>query len=291
MSALHELLSKGRPVVADGAWGTQLVKRGLGRQTPEAWNLEQPEQVAGVAADYATAGSQIVITNTFGGTSVKLEKAGLAGEHEAINRRGVELSRQGAAGRALVVPSMGPTGELVGFTSKLSEAEIEEVFRQQALALLAGEPDGLLIETVADLTEALCALRGAKSACDLPVVVSMTYDEGARGPASMMGVTPDRAAAELTAAGADLVGANCGRLSEEAWEEVVRLTVANTDRPIWVKANAGIPQLVDGQSVFAMASEAFAALGVRLVAAGATVMGGCCGTTPAHIAALAAALK
>jgi 5-methyltetrahydrofolate--homocysteine methyltransferase len=290
MGALRELLGKGRAVVADGAWGTQLVQRGLGRRTPEAWNLEQPAQVAGVAADYAAAGSRIVITNTFGGTSVKLEKAGLAEHHEAINRAGVELSRQGAAGRALVVPSMGPTGELVGFTSKLSEAEIEEVFRQQAVALMAGGPDGLLIETMADLTEALCALRGAKSACSLPVVVSMTYDEGARGPASMMGVTPERAAAELTAAGADLVGANCGRLTEEAWEEVVRQTAAHTDRPIWVKANAGIPQLVDGESVFPMAPEAFAALGVRLVAAGATVMGGCCGTTPDHIAALAKAL-
>jgi 5-methyltetrahydrofolate--homocysteine methyltransferase len=291
MSALRELLSRGRAVVADGAWGTQLVKRGLGRQTPEAWNLEQPEQVAAVAADYAAAGAQIVITNTFGGTSTKLEKAGLAAGHDAINRAGVELSRQGAAGRALVVPSMGPTGELLGFTSKLSEAQVEEVFRQQALALLAGQPDGLLIETMADLAEALCALRGAKAACDLPVIVSMTYDEGARGPASMMGVTPDRAAAELTAAGADLIGANCGRLSEEAWEQVVGLTAANTGRPIWVKANAGIPQLVDGASVFPMQPDQFADLGKRLVAAGATVVGGCCGTTPEHIAALARALE
>jgi len=285
------LLADGQgPIIADGAWGTQLALRGLGSDIPEAWNLTRPEQIAGVAADYAAAGAQIVLTNTFGGSAVKLAKAKLE-DHDAINRAGAKLSRQGVAGRAAVFASIGPTGELLGLTSTLTEEQLREVFVAQVRAILQGEPDGLVIETMADLTEAKLALQAAKSLTDLPVVVSMTYDEGARGPATMMGVTPQAAAQQLTAAGADLVGANCGRLSDETWRQVVALTRNNTDRPVWAKANAGIPQLIRGQSVFPMGPEEFAQLGVSLVQAGATVVGGCCGTSPAHTAALVAALR
>jgi len=285
------LLADGQgPIIADGAWGTQLALRGLGSDIPEAWNLTRPEQIAGVAADYAAAGAQIVLTNTFGGSAVKLAKGKLE-DQDAINRAGAKLSRQGVAGRAAVFASIGPTGELLGLTSTLTEEQLREVFVAQVRAILQGEPDGLVIETMADLTEAKLALQAAKSLTDLPVVVSMTYDEGARGPATMMGVTPQAAAQQLTAAGADLVGANCGRLSDETWRQVVALTRNNTDRPVWAKANAGIPQLIRGQSVFPMGPEEFAQLGVSLVQAGATVVGGCCGTSPAHTAALVAALR
>ena len=285
------LLADGQgPIIADGAWGTQLALRGLGSDIPEAWNLTRPEQIAGVAADYAAAGAQIVLTNTFGGSAVKLAKGKLE-DQDAINRAGAKLSRQGVAGRAAVFASIGPTGELLGLTSTLTEEQLREVFVAQVRAVLQGEPDGLVIETMADLTEAKLALQAAKSLTDLPVVVSMTYDEGARGPATMMGVTPQAAAQQLTAAGADLVGANCGRLSDETWRQVVSITRDNTGRPVWAKANAGIPQLIRGQSVFPMGPEEFAQLGVSLVQAGATVVGGCCGTSPAHTAALVAALR
>ncbi len=284
------LESRTKPIIADGAWGTQLALRGLGSDIPEAWNLTHPEQIAGVAADYAAAGAQIVLTNTFGGSAVKLAKGKLE-DHDAINRAGASLSKQGVAGRAAVFASIGPTGELLGLTSTLTEEQLREVFVAQVRAILQGEPDGLVIETMADLTEAKLALEAAKSLTDLPVAVSMTYDEGARGPATMMGVTPQAAAEQLTAAGADLVGANCGRLSDETWRQVVAITRDNTDRPVWAKANAGIPQLIQGESVFPMGPEEFAQLGVSLVQAGATVVGGCCGTSPAHTAALVAALR
>ncbi len=285
-------------MVADGGWGTQLALRGLGSEAPETWNLTHPQEVAEVAAEYVAAGAQIILTNTFGGTALKLARAHVA-DPERVNVRGAELSRQAAGDRALVFGSVGPTGELLGLTSTLTEAQVEEGFAAQAAGLARGgvqglAPDGVrgfVVETFADLTEALCALRGIRRACGLPVVVSMTFDEGVRGPATMMGVTPERAARELTEAGADLVGANCGGLGSAAWREVVAAFSGATHLPVWVKPNAGLPQLVGGKSVFPMPPEEFAELGVSLAQAGAKVIGGCCGTTPAHISALVAALS
>jgi len=142
-----------------------------------------------------------------------------------------------------------------------------------------------------DLGEAKCALRAVRAVCGLPVVVSLTYDEGARGPATMMGVRPEQAAVDLTQAGADMVGANCGNMSDEAWVRTIATLAANADRPIWAKPNAGLPQLVDGKPLFSMAPAEFVQLGRKLVDAGAKAIGGCCGTTPRHIAALAAELN
>ena len=286
---LSALLAQDRPIIADGAWGTQLAARGLGSETPEGWNVSHSQQVAAVAAAYVAAGAQIILTNTFGGTRIKLEKAGLPDVKE-LNRRGTDLSRWAAVDQALVFASIGPTGELVGLTSTFTEDEIGAVFAEQVAAILQGDPDGFVIETFTDLVEAKCALRAVQDQCDLPVAVSLTFDEGRRGPATLMGVTPERAAEELSAAGADLLGANCGGLSDEGWEQVVTTMAAHTDRPVWAKANAGVPQLIEGKSVFPMGPEDFAALGRRLAAAGAKVIGGCCGTTPAHIAALRGAL-
>ena len=287
---LSELLSQPRPIVADGSWGVLLAQRGLGHDVPETWNLTHPDVVASIAADYAAAGAQIVLTNTFGGTRVKLDKGHVA-DHDAVNKRGAELSRQAVGHTALVFASIGPTGELIGLTSTLTEADIERTFADQAAAILEGNPDGFIIETFADLVEAQCAIRGIQSVCDLPVAVSLAFDEGTRGPATMMGVTPDEAARVLTDAGADLVGANCGRLSDDAWRQIVSTMSAATSLPIWAKANAGIPQLVAGKSEFPMDPAGFAALGKSLAAEGAKVIGGCCGATPAHIAALAEALS
>ena len=287
---LSTLLAESGPIIADGAWGTQLTSRGLSGDVPEAWNLTHPDVVATVAQDYVNAGAQIILSNTFGGSRIKLAKGGHSDVAE-LNRAGAQISREAAGSRALVFASIGPTGELIGLTSTYTEQEIEDVFADQVAAILEGDPDGFVIETFADLTEAKCALRAVQGQCDLPVAVSLTFDEGRRGPATLMGVTPQEAAEELTAAGADLVGANCGGLSDDGWEQVIRIMKAHTDRPIWAKANAGIPQLIGGKSVFPMGPEAFAALGKRLAAAGAKVIGGCCGTSPAHIAALVAALR
>lgn len=287
---LATLLAEPRPIIADGGWGTQFAARGMTGGVPEAWNLSHPQVVAAVAADYVNAGAQIILSNTFGGSRIKLAKGGRSDVRE-LNRAGAQISRDAAGSRALVFASIGSTGELIGLTSTYSEEQIQQVFSEQVAGILEGDPDGFVIETFTDLTEAKCALRAVQDQCDLPVVVSLTFDEGRRGPATLMGVTPREAAEELSAAGANLVGANCGGLSEDGWEQVVSTMRAATDLPIWAKANAGIPQLVEGKSVFPMGPEAFAALGKRLAAAGARVVGGCCGTSPEHIAALAAALR
>lgn len=286
---LVDLLSSACPIISDGAWGTQLAARGLASEVPETWNLAHPDRVSAVAADYVAAGSQIVLTNTFGGNRIKMAKAGVS-EPAELNRLGAALSKEAAGDRALVFASIGSTGELIGLTSEYSEDDIEAVFAEQVAAILEGDPDAFVVETFTDLTEARCALRAIHGLCDLPVAISLTFDEGRRGPATLMGVTPAQAAQELTEAGADFVGANCGGLSVEGWVQVVTTMKANTDRPIWAKANAGVPQLVAGKSVFPMEPTEFAGLGKQLVEAGAKVVGGCCGTSPAHIAALAAAL-
>lgn len=287
---LTALLADTGPIIADGAWGTQLAARGLSGEVPEAWNVSHPDVVAAVACDYVAAGAQIILSNTFGGSRIKLAKGG-RGDVVELNRAGAKISREAAGNRALVFASIGPTGELLGLTSTYTEQQIQEVFAEQVAAILEGDPDGFVIETFTDLMEAKCALQAVQDQCDLPVAVSLTFDEGRRGPATLMGVTPQEAAEKLTAAGANLVGANCGGLSEEGWEQVVSVMKAHTDLPIWAKANAGIPQLIEGKSVFPMGPEAFAALGKRLAAAGAKVIGGCCGTSPAHITALVAALR
>lgn len=287
---LADLLGQpGRTILADGAWGTQLSASGLSGGVPDAWSLTHPDAVANVAACYAAAGADLVLTNTFGASPIKLAKAGIT-EWREINRRGIELSRQGAGPDVLVFGSIGPTGELVGLTSTLTEQDLEDSFRQQAEAMLEGGPDGFVLETFADLTEIRAALNAVRSVSDLPVAACLTYDDGARGPATMMGVRPDVAAETLTEEGATLIGANCGRLSNEGWRAVVEATLAATNLPVWAKFNAGIPQLVEGRSVFPMNPDAFADLGLDLVAAGARVVGGCCGTSPDHIAALSARL-
>jgi 5-methyltetrahydrofolate--homocysteine methyltransferase len=290
MSKLTELLAKKQTLISDGAWGTQLALRGLAAGVaPESWNLEKPDEVGAVAAGYVAAGADIILTNSFGGTRFKLEKSGLAGQLEELNRRAAELSREAAADAALVLASLGPTGEFMAPLGLITEAEMVQAFAEQARALAHGGADALVIETMTDLGEARAALKGAKAATGLEVVVCMTFEQGPAGYATMMGVKPEQAAEELTAAGADVVGANCGA-GIENMIEIVRLMKPVTSLPIWAKANAGLPELINGQTVFKQSPADFAAAGPQLVSAGASIVGGCCGTTPEHIRALKEAL-
>ncbi len=290
MSAFAELLDERKVLVSDGAWGTQFAARGLGAgAAPETWNLERPDEVRAVAAAYVEAGADIVLTNTFGGSRPKLQKAGLAGELAEVNRRGAEFSKEAAGGKALVFASIGPTGEFIQPLGTLSVDQVVAIFAEQVAALAAGGADGIVIETMTDLGEAKAALKAAKDNTSLPVVASMTFEKGAVGYATIMGVTPERAAEELAAAGADAVGANCGAGIDNVIE-IVRLMKGATGLPIWAKPNAGLPELVKGQTVFRETPEQMAARAGQLVEAGARIVGGCCGTTPQHIRALAAAL-
>jgi len=289
---LTALLRQHKIVPLDGAWGTELARLGLpAGDVPETWNLSQAEKVAEVPRAYADAGARIVLTNTFGGSRIKLEKAGLGGSVREINEAGARISRQAVSGAAFVFASVGPTGEFLEPLGSITAAQMTEVFEEQIRALVAGGADGIVVETMTDIEEAVCGLRAARRvAPEKPVAVSLTFDKGAQGYATMMGVTPRAAAERLKAEGADIIGTNCGNGIETMIEIVAELR-AHTATPLWARPNAGMPQLVDGRTVFPESAEAMARKVPRLAAAGAVLIGGCCGTTPGHIAAMIAALS
>jgi 5-methyltetrahydrofolate--homocysteine methyltransferase len=280
------LLDSRQVVIADGAWGTQFSDRGLPPgEAPEGLVIHQPDVVRQVAQSYVQAGSEVILTDTFGGSRFKLAKCDLEDHVEEINRRAVELSQDAAGEDAFVFSSIGPTGEFMEPLGMVTEDEMVEAFTEQVTAMVAGGTDGILVETMTDLDEAKAALQAARRRFDGPVVVSMTFDKGPKGYATMMGVTPEKAAEELTEAGADIVGSNCGH-GIRNMIEVIGLMAGATDLPLWAKPNAGMPQLVDGETVFTQTPEEAAAHFEALVDAGARIIGGCCGTTPDHIRAL-----
>ncbi|MBI5648236.1 MAG: homocysteine S-methyltransferase family protein [Ignavibacteriae bacterium] len=274
--------SNSGPVLLDGAWGTELQKRGLPvGACPDLWNVEFPELVAGVARSYVQAGSAIILTNTFGANAIVLARHGLSDRAAELARAGAEISRAEAGSEVRVFGSMGSTGALL-LMGEVSEVELAEVYLTQARALAEGGVDALLLETMTDLDETLIALAAAKST-GLPVAVSMVFDSGEDGASTMMGLHARDAAAELERAGADIIGANCGTGITDALP-VCRILRAGTTRPVWMKPNAGLPEISDGRILYSATPESFAA-GIRaLVDAGASYVGGCCGTTPEHIA-------
>ncbi|MEJ2007069.1 MAG: homocysteine S-methyltransferase family protein [Acidobacteriota bacterium] len=281
MKKLIEDLVSSAPVLTDGAWGTELQARGLEPGScPDAWNLSHPERVEEVAHAYAEAGSRIVLTNTFGANRISLARHGLEGKVQDINRAGVEISRRAASGCARVFASMGPCGKML-VTEEVTENEISGAFEEQARALAAAGADAIVIETMSDLAEAKLAVAAA-SATGLPVVACMTFDSGREHDRTMMGTTPEQAAAELTAAGADVIGANCGQ-GAESYVGVCKRLRAATSLPLWIKPNAGLPEISEGGLQYRETPQSFASHAQALVEAGAGFIGGCCGTTPAFI--------
>jgi len=282
-NTITQLLNE-RPVIIDGAWGTELQKQGLKPgESPEALNLERPEIVEAVAASYVKAGSRIIITNTFGGTCFTLERHGLADQVAEVNRAGAEISKRAAGTQALVFASVGPTGKML-MMGDVTEDELFKAFSDQAQALKAGGADGLVIETMSDLEEAKVALKACKET-GLPVVASMVYDAGADFDRTMMGTTVEQATEELTEAGADVIGSNCGQ-GIEGFVKLCAKMKANTHLPIWIKGNAGLPEMVEGKAIYKTTPEEFSAYAHPLLDAGADFIGGCCGTSPAFIQTL-----
>jgi 5-methyltetrahydrofolate--homocysteine methyltransferase len=284
MHRLIEKLLDGAPVIVDGAWGTEMQARGLPiGGCPDEWNLSHAARVEEIPRAYAEAGSRIVLTNTFRANRVALAGYGLAEQVAAINRAGVEISRRAVDGRARVFASIGPSGKML-VAGEVDPDALLAAFREQARALADGGADGLVVETMAELDEARLAMCAARET-GLPVVACMVFDSGAALDRTMMGVTPEQAAAELTDAGADVIGANCGQ-GIAGYVEICRRLRAATDRPLWIKANAGLPEMVDGQVVYRTSPREFASHARALVEAGANFIGGCCGTGPAYIRAL-----
>jgi 5-methyltetrahydrofolate--homocysteine methyltransferase len=275
-------------VILDGAWGTELQARGLSSgECPDEWNLSHPDQVASVGAAYADAGSQIILTNTFRSNRISLAGYGLGERVVELNQAGVELSKRGSAGRAKVYGSVGPSGKVLA-AGETSESELREAFEEQVRAIASAGADGIVIETMSEPAEAEIAIAAARQT-GLTIVASMAYDAGRKKDRTMTGATPEQAAARLAEAGADIIGANCG-CGIELYVGIASRLRAATTKPIWIKANAGLPELVDGETRYGMGPAEFAVFAKALRDAGAGYIGGCCGTNPAFIRALRAAL-
>jgi 5-methyltetrahydrofolate--homocysteine methyltransferase len=291
MGILLDRLAAGKVLVADGAWGTMLHSKGMtSDDCPEEWNVSHPEAVQSVAAAYVEAGADIVLTDTFGGSRPKLEKMGMADRLEELNAAGAKNSLA-VIGDSIVGASVGPTGEFMEPLGLMTEEQMTAVFAEQIKALIDAGAPVICIETMSAIEEACCAVKAAKSIdANVDVCATMTFEKSPTGYHTMMGVTPAAAVEQLTAAGADVVGSNCGNGIEQMIEIAEEMRAANAEVPLLFNSNAGLPEIVKGETVFRMTPEEMAAKVPDMVAAGANIIGGCCGTTPAHIAAIKAAL-
>ena len=284
MHPLIENLIKKGPVVTDGSWGTQLQNRGLKRGAcPDSWNLSHPQMVEAVAGQYVEAGSQIILTNTFGGSRLSLDRFNLGDKAVPINTAGVEISKRAAGNRACVFASIGPSGKML-LTKETTEEELQNAFEEQANAQAQAGADGIIIETMIDITEAAIAARAAKQT-GLPVIASMVFDSGVDKDTTLMGVTPEAAVDEFTKVGVDGIGANCGQ-GIEGYIPICRRMRAVTDLPIWIKPNAGLPKIIDEETIFYSTAEEFVNFVPALIEAGANFIGGCCGSDQSFVSAI-----
>jgi 5-methyltetrahydrofolate--homocysteine methyltransferase len=288
MPSFTELLAGPRVLLADGATGTNYQEMGLGPGVaPEEWVLDEPGKVTELHRRFAAAGSDLVLTCTFGATSLRLADGPLAGRAREVNVRAAELAREAVGDERLVAGSLGPTGRLVEPYGDLTHDAAVDAYAEQAEALAEGGVDALVLETFFALEEALWAIEGVKSATDLPLVASFSFDQGTR---TMMGVGAGDVVAAVVPLGVAAVGANCGRSLTDTDAVFAELVEAAPAVPLWMKPNAGVPHVVGDAVVYEAGPEELAAHLRRYADAGARVVGGCCGSTPEHVAATARAL-
>lgn len=269
--------------VADGGWSTQLQMRGVPNDVmAETANVTHAEIVLDLAQTYLDAGAQFITTNTFAANRFGVERRKLTISVEELNRRGAELARAAVGERAaFVAGSIGPSGKIMAVREATPE-QLTPAFAEQATALAAGGVDVIVLETFSELAEILLALRAVKDATGLPVIASMSFDAGPQRTRTMMGAQAGECAAALEDAGADIIGCNCGSGINHVLPAVVALRAA-TSLPLWVKPNAGLPELEDGRAVWKQTPEEFAGFVPQLLDAGVNIIGGCCGSGPEHI--------
>ncbi|MEI7422158.1 MAG: homocysteine S-methyltransferase family protein [Prolixibacteraceae bacterium] len=274
----------GKILVSDGAWGTFLQQKGLKPgECPEQWNVTRPEDVLNIARSYFDAGADMVETNSFGGSRFKLEKYGFEDKVYEFNKAAAEISRQAAGPDRFVLGSVGPTGKLL-LMEEVTEDELYEAFKEQSMALEAGGVNAIMIETMTDLDEARIAVKAAKENTACEVFCTMTFEKIIGGGyRTMMGISPSEMAEALVEAGADLIGTNCGNGMEDMIGMVKEIRSVQATIPILVHANAGMPRLENGVTTFPETPEDMASRVKDIISAGANIVGGCCGTTPAHI--------
>jgi len=284
MNRIFDQLNKGKVLVSDGAWGTLLQHKGLQPgECPEQWNISHAGEVSDIASSYIKAGSDMIETNSFGGNRFKLSHYGLADKVYELNRAAAEISRNAAGPEKIVLGSIGPTGKIL-MMGDVTEEELYEAFKEQAIALEAGGADAIVVETMTDLDEARIAVQAAKENTDCEVICTMTFDKIKSGEfRTMMGVAPADVPEVLIQAGASIIGANCGNGIADMVGIVKELRSVNTEIPILIHANAGLPIFHDGKTVFPETPEEMASLVHSIIGAGANIIGGCCGTTPEHI--------
>ena len=290
MSRLLERVHSGEILVSDGATGTYLQSNGLEPGAcPEEFNSSHADVIRQMAANYFSAGSDMVETNSFGGSRFMMKKYNFEDHVVEWNRLGAEHARSAASPDQFVIGSIGPTGEFLEPNGLITEAEMLQVFREQVQGLAEGGVDAICIETMSDYGETSLAIKAAKE-FDLPVIATMCFDKGPRGFFTMMGITPAGAAQQLADAGADVVGSNCGIAIEQMIEIIAAMREA-TDKPILTHVNAGLPRIENGEVIYPDTPDHMASLMPQLVEAGANIVGGCCGTSPGHIRAFAKAVK
>ena len=284
---IADVLKTGKILVSDGAWGTILFQKGLkAGDCPDEWSLSHYDVVKDIAQSYVDAGSDMVQTNSFGANRFKLQQFGLQDKAFEINETAARASREAAGDDRYVIASVGPTGKML-LMGDVTEDEFYDCFREQAMALEKGGADAVCIETMSDADEAVQAIKAAKENTNLEVIATFTFERTLQGEyRTMMGLLPVEAVRAVLDAGADIVGTNCGNGMERMIDIVKELRMKFPDTFILVHANAGLPVLVDGVSTFPETPEMMAAYIPLLIEAGANIIGGCCGTTPAHIKAM-----
>ena len=284
-------LAAGETLIFDGATGTYLQQHGLAPGgSPELMNAENPDVVRGMAKTYFDAGSDIVLTNSFGGNKFMLAKYGAGDRLTELNRLAAEHARSAAPPGKFVAGSIGPTGEFIEPLGNVSEDELYDTFTDMSKAFEAGGADAVMIETQLGLEEAALAVRAAKENTGLVVMATMVFDKGPRGYFTMFGVTPEQAVEGLQEAGADIVGTNCGSGIEKMVEIATRMR-AVTEGYLVVQSNAGLPEIRQGEICYPETPEFMAEHYRKLADLPISILGGCCGTTADHIRALVKSVK
>ena len=282
---ITEVLKKGKILLSDGAMGTELHKRGLAPgESPEKWNLTNLSIVREISDSYVNAGSDIIMTNTLGANRIALGYSGLSDRVIEVNKAAVTAAKEAAGEDVFVMASVGPTGKML-FMEEITEAELYDVFKEQVIILEKSGADALCIETMSDIDEALTAIRAAKENTSLEVVCTFSYELTAQGEyRTIMGTKPGENAIRCLGAGADIVGTNCGNGIEQMAEITAEIKAAAPESLVLVQSNAGLPVNENGRTVFHSSPEQMAEFIPLLVKSGANIIGGCCGTTPDHIA-------
>lgn len=286
------IIKQNKILLSDGAWGTFLQAKGLQPgECPELWNVTRKSDVLEVAESYLQAGSDIIETNSFGGSSIKLSQYGLGDRASELNEAAAAISREAAGKNKYVAGSIGPTGKMV-LMGDITEQELYDSFKEQAIALEKGGADIIIVETMSAIDEASMAVRAARENTKCTVIITMTFEGDSNGEfRTMMGVSPEEMVVSMKEAGAHIIGSNCGNGIADMIHIVKAIRKADEVIPVMIQANAGKPEYIDGKTTFRETPESMASYIPELIKAGANIIGGCCGTTPEHIRQIGAVVK